>query len=298
MINTSDMIVMNPLNALLTLYKSGRNLRTNVIIDETFLFRGGLWPITAILVAYLLFSLVLGPKLMANRKPYQLRGPIFAYNIFMVVLNVYFFFESIQAYEFGRALMNFEYPPNDTKDLSAQEMRRLTFVYWYFISKIIDLMDTVFFVLRKKWSQVSPLHLYHHSSVPLCVWLAVKFAPTAGVNGIFPILNSAVHVLMYTYYALSAFGPSVQKYLWWKRYITQVQLIQFMVFFVYGTTYLFKQTGWPTILICTSVAQPPLYLILFTSFYLNTYCNTKSMPKSTPSAVSPQTPRQTLKKLN
>jgi len=298
MINTSDMVVMNPLNALLTLYRSGRNLRTNVIIDETFLFRGGLWPIMSILVAYLLFSLVLGPKLMAGRKPFQLRGPIFAYNIFMVVLNVYFFFESIQAYEFGRALMNFEYPPTDTKDVSAQEMRRLTFVYWYFVSKIIDLMDTVFFVLRKKWSQVSPLHIYHHSSVPLCVWLAVKFAPTAGVNGIFPILNSAVHVLMYTYYALSAFGPSVQKYLWWKRYITQVQLIQFLVFFVYGTTYLFKQTGWPTILICTSVAQPPLYLILFTSFYLNTYCNTKSMPKSMTSVGPQTTSHPSLKKLN
>jgi elongation of very long chain fatty acids protein 7 len=276
MINSSDMVVINPLTAVMTLYRSARNLRTNVIIDETLIFRGGIWPLTTILISYLLFALYLGPKMMANRKPYELRGPIFVYNIFMVILNVYFFFESISAYEFGRALMDFEFPPHDSKHITPQEMRRLTFVYWYFISKIIDLMDTIFFILRKKWSQVSPLHVYHHSSVPLCVWLAVKFAPTAGVNGIFPILNSAVHVLMYTYYALSAFGPSVQKYLWWKRYITQVQLIQFVVFFVYGTTYLFKQTGWPTILICTSVAQPPLYLVLFTSFYLNTYCKTQS----------------------
>jgi hypothetical protein len=34
---------------------------------------------------------------------------------------------------------------------------------------------------------------------------------------------------MYTYYALSAMGPKVQKYLWWKKYLTQFQLV--IIFF-------------------------------------------------------------------
>ncbi len=42
-------------------------------------------------------------------------------------------------------------------------------------------------------------------------------------------LNSFVHVVMYTYYALSAMGPKVQKYLWWKKYLTQFQLV--IIFF-------------------------------------------------------------------
>ena len=30
-------------------------------------------------------------------------------------------------------------------------------------------------------------------------------------------LNMGVHVVMYFYYLMSAMGPQVQKYLWWKR---------------------------------------------------------------------------------
>lgn len=41
-----------------------------------------------------------------------------------------------------------------------------------------------------------------------------------------PLLNSAVHVLMYTYYMLSAMGPQMKKYLWWKRYMTIIQLVR------------------------------------------------------------------------
>ena len=39
------------------------------------------------------------------------------------------------------------------------------------------------------------------------------------------MVNSFIHVLMYAYYFLSAFGPRMQPYLWWKRYITSMQLV-------------------------------------------------------------------------
>ncbi|CAG2118166.1 unnamed protein product, partial [Medioppia subpectinata] len=39
---------------------------------------------------------------------------------------------------------------------------------------------------------------------------------------------------MYSYYLLSAFGPQIQPYLWWKRYITRLQLIQFALLIVYA----------------------------------------------------------------
>ena len=40
------------------------------------------------------------------------------------------------------------------------------------------------------------------------------------------MLNSLVHVIMYSYYFLAALGPSLQPYLWWKRYLTTFQMIQ------------------------------------------------------------------------
>ena len=34
---------------------------------------------------------------------------------------------------------------------------------------------------------------------------------------------------MYGYYFLAALGPAVRRYLWWKRYLTQLQMIQFSI---------------------------------------------------------------------
>lgn len=31
---------------------------------------------------------------------------------------------------------------------------------------------------------------------------------------------------MYAYYLLSALGPQIQKYLWWKKYITTMQMVR------------------------------------------------------------------------
>ncbi len=45
-------------------------------------------------------------------------------------------------------------------------------------------------------------------------------------------LNSIVHVIMYSYYFLAALGPQFQRYLWWKKYLTLFQMIQFTAVFV------------------------------------------------------------------
>lgn len=54
----------------------------------------------------------------------------------------------------------------------------------------------------------------------LCVLL---FA--GGHSTFFGLINTFVHVVMYTYYLLAAMGPKYQKYIWWKKYLTTFQMV-------------------------------------------------------------------------
>lgn len=46
-------------------------------------------------------------------------------------------------------------------------------------------------------------------------------------------INSSIHVLMYGYYGLAALGPHMQKYLWWKKYLTIIQMVGILSFFMH-----------------------------------------------------------------
>lgn len=54
---------------------------------------------------------------------------------------------------------------------------------------------------------------------------AIHLFFSGGLGTFHALLNCCVHVVMYTYYALSAMGPAYQKYLWWKKYMTTIQLV-------------------------------------------------------------------------
>ena len=69
-------------------------------------------------------------------------------------------------------------------------------------SKIPELIDTVFIVLRKK--PLIFLHWYHHVTVLLFCWNA--YATMAGTGLYFVAMNYSVHALMYGYYCLQALG--------------------------------------------------------------------------------------------
>lgn len=117
-------------------------------------------------------------------------------------------------------------------------------VWWYYISKLLEFCDTFFFILRKKNQQLTFLHVYHHSTMFSLWWIGIKWVPSGSsmccnwmtwwkrylidiyVIAFLPaMVNSAIHVLMYSYYGLSVLGPTVAKYLWWKKYLTILQLV-------------------------------------------------------------------------
>ena len=87
----------------------------------------------------------------------------------------------------------------------------------------------------------------------------------------FPIVNGMVHTIMYAYYILSTFD-SMKPYLWWKKYVTTIQLVQFIILGVhFGAAALTPNCGYPRALSLTGVAIACMFFALFMSFYKETY---------------------------
>ncbi|XP_066481188.1 very long chain fatty acid elongase 1 isoform X1 [Tiliqua scincoides] len=158
---------------------------------------------------------------------------------------------------------------------------RMVRVAWIFVfSKFIELMDTVIFVLRKKNEQVTFLHLFHHSVLPWSWWWGATFGP-GGMGTFHAMVNCVVHVVMYFYYGLSAAGPAFQKYLWWKKHITAVQLLQFVVVSIHISQYYFMPTcnyQFP-IFVHLIWIYGVIFFILFSNFWYQSYTKGKRLPK-------------------
>lgn len=116
----------------------------------------------------------------------------------------------------------------------------------------------------------------------------MKYAP-GGNNAFFPFLNSGVHTIMYLYYGLSAFGPSMQKYLWWKKYLTKLQLIQFTLAMVHGLRALVQDCQFPRSFLIMNIFHAVLFFYLFWSFYRQSYearSKLSSQSSTSPSSCS------------
>ncbi|VDI14525.1 Hypothetical predicted protein [Mytilus galloprovincialis] len=85
------------------------------------------------------------------------------------------------------------------------------------------------------------------------------------------MINSFIHVVMYGYYGLSALGPHMQKYLWWKRYLTMMQLIQFVVGIAHAAQSLVRQCEFPMWMQWALVFYAFTILCLFLNFYFHAY---------------------------
>lgn len=95
---------------------------------------------------------------------------------------------------------------------------------WMFaLSKLPELGDTVFIVLRKQ--PLIFLHWYHHVTVLIYTWFS--YSEYTSSARWFIVMNYCVHSLMYSYYALRALGCSTPRS--FAMVITICQLAQMMV---------------------------------------------------------------------
>nr|CAD7417114.1 unnamed protein product [Timema poppensis] len=326
---------------------------------DSWLFMSSPVPILTILALYLYFVLSLGPNMMNSREPFHLQKLLVVYNLYQVLFSSWlctlpFRFGAVQ-YIFKHGCQPVDQPQSPYsvavskpcvtrykpthKQTNKQTDNWPLFLlqvsnaaWWYFFSKIIELLDTVFFVLRKKQKQVSFLHVYHHTVTALFSWGYLKFLPGQPLRTITPLglaqvparsasqnyntlgatssscqvvnatlvsgeqgviigfLNSMVHVVMYSYYMMAAMGPQFQKYLWWKKYITWIQLVcsmidsvllsadlltQFCLMLTYLLSLLAYDCKLPKILTLFFVGNVIVFLYLFLDFYKKAYSSKK-----------------------
>ncbi|KAJ7410097.1 elongation of very long chain fatty acids protein 1 isoform X1 [Willisornis vidua] len=199
--------------------------------------------VMGILLGYVYFVLSLGPRLMANRKPLNLKKFMVLYNFFLVGLSLYIVYEFLMA----GWLTGYTWRCDPVDFSQDPKALRMVSVAWLFVfSKFIELTDTV-----------------------------------RGMGSFHAMINSMVHVVMYFYYGLSAAGPAFQKYLWWKKHITAIQLAQFVIVSIHISQYYFMpncQYQFP-IFIHLIWIYGTIFFILFSNFWYQSYTKGKRLPR-------------------
>ncbi|CAD1475278.1 unnamed protein product, partial [Heterotrigona itama] len=97
-----------------------------------------------------------------------------------------------------------------------------------------------------------------------------------GHSTFFGMLNTFVHIVMYSYYFLAAFGPKIQPYLWWKKYLTALQMVQFILVMVHAFQLLFIECDYPKAFVWWIGMHAIMFYFLFRDFYVQTYKKSKT----------------------
>lgn len=121
--------------------------------------------------------------------------------------------------------------------------------YFYFMIKLTAFFDTIFFTLSKRWAHVSFLDVCHHLTISLGAYVYVLYAPgllsmqfdrlsnstyfmyfcvfvSGGQAILLAYVNCFVNAVMYTYYLIAIFRPSLML----KKNMTRLQIVSFASF--------------------------------------------------------------------
>ncbi|CAF3442996.1 unnamed protein product [Rotaria sp. Silwood1] len=138
------------------------------------------------------------------------------------------------------------------------------------ISKVAELIDTLFIVLRKQ--KLIFLHWFHHATVLIYAWYSYHDWTASGRWFVF--MNYSVHAMMYSYYAFRAMKYRIPK--WIQVTVTVFQLSQMGVgCFVNYKAYVYKQNGASCNVdyanIFWSFVMYAIYFLLFLHFFCVSY---------------------------
>lgn len=255
-------------------------------------------PVLVVTCAYILFVCFIGPRYMKNREPYQLKTIIRFYNLAMVFLagvlvtKLYTAIDTFDSFWKCEKVFNL-------KDSSASLVYQMADLI--LMVRISEYLDTIFFTLRKKYNQITFLHVFHHAFVPMYAYWILRTAP-ARFNIFIIFINSFIHILMYFYYFLATFQERpvastsskiqerppknrrfimfvINKLLMFKKYMTQLQILQFflLAFYVLFTSLRTNQCGVPGTYVVSNMLLAATFIGLFVHFYLVAYRSARTV---------------------
>lgn len=86
----------------------------------------------AMMSCYVYFAKSLGPKLMRDRKPFDLKWVMFTYNVIMCFVNAFFVSLVVYHCDYGRRFIDWKYPE---RIRTPETMWELNMGWWYWMSK-------------------------------------------------------------------------------------------------------------------------------------------------------------------
>jgi len=239
-------------------------------------FMSSPWPTMMACILYYYIVRVWGPQFMKDRPPYEIKNIILFYNIIQTIFSAWMFKVASSFWLTGK--YNWQCEPVDYST-SPIAMEAANFTWWYFFSKFVDYFDSFFFVLRKKMGHLSTLHVVHHGIMPFTAWWGIRYVG-GGHTTFCGFLNMGIHTIMYFYYFLSSLGPQVQKYLWWKKYLTKLQILQFATFTLHAIQPIFIDCGFPPFYCLVILSHGIMFLAMFADFYVRAYHRNKDVKKA------------------
>ncbi|XP_011155798.2 elongation of very long chain fatty acids protein 1 [Solenopsis invicta] len=224
-------------------------------------------------LVYLFVVYFAGPRFMKNRQPYSCKAFMQGYNLFQIIGNFLLVFNFVTKGKPFAVVWMYCVPFDELCGSNTEEL--LQIIWWGLLMKLIDLIETIVFVLRKKDHQVSFLHTYHHVVTVYYVWLSLRYSYSFIM--LMLTLNCSVHVIMYSYFYLSTFQNIQPRLLPYKKWLTFMQMVHiaFLMAVCLQGIYPTCDNEIMKFLSIISIVHGTANLLLFANFYYNSYKKSK-----------------------
>ena len=94
---------------------------------------------------------------MRNRKPYELKSVIITYNSIQIAYCIYLLYKTLTV---NKPIFLFWKCHDVSESNDPDEYFYFKVIFW---GRVMETIETVVFALRKKYNQISVLHVFHHS---------------------------------------------------------------------------------------------------------------------------------------